>query len=352
MEVSSGQDLDSSDGRIVSVVLPVLNKERQIEHLLNQLRRQVPPPGGFEVIVVDGGSTDRTRDVVRSLAKQWNLVRLLENPRKLSSAGRNLGFQSASGKYVLFIDGHCSIPREDYLKRMVEIFELSRAECLCRPQPLKRLAKGAWGKAIASARHSHLGHYPGSDIYARSTGYSDPRSAGAAYVREVLEELGGYDERFDACEDVEFNHRVAKAGLRSYCHPDLTIHYWPRTSLVGLFRQMARYGRGRARLMARHPSTAPWPLLVPTGVIPICVGLGLAVGGKEVSYVAGFLGGLWLVLILVESFRLGGFSLAAARIAAAFLTIHIGLIAGFWAGLVEFGRFRHAGPDRRHATVQ
>src|SRR5436305_564656 len=62
-------------------------------------------------------------------------------------------------------------------------------------------------------------------------------------------------ETFDACEDVEFNHRLAAAGLRCFFTPRARVRYFPRATLKALFLQMARYGRGRVRLLRKHPDT-------------------------------------------------------------------------------------------------
>ena len=327
-------------GPRLSVVLPVLNEEKDIGRLLSELKNQVEPPGGYEAIVVDGGSTDATRAIVQEMQRDWSNLHLADNPRKLSSAGRNAGAQLARGDYVLFLDGHCSIGRQDYLRRSVDLFESSKAACLCRPQPLKRLADSTWGKAISSARHSFLGHDYGSDIYGCEPSYTDPRSAGAAYSREVLEQLGGYDERFDACEDVEFNHRVAVAGFKSYRHPDLSVDYRPRRTLGGFFKQMMRYGRGRARMMARHSGAAPWPLIAATALMFGAIALLPIVGWKATALWMGILGGMGLLVASVESVRLGGLSIQSARIASAFVVIYSGLLLGFWRGILEFKRFR------------
>jgi len=325
---------------ILSVVLPVLDEAADLGRLLLEIRGQQPPPGGFEVIVVDGGSRDATRAIVTEAAALWPALRLLDNPRRLSSAARNFGARAARGRYVLYLDGHCALPRSDYLVRTVALFEATGAPCLCRPQPLNRLATGRWPRAIAAARHSPLGHNPGSDIYRTEPGFTDPRSAGAAYERIWIDRLGGYDERFDACEDVEFNHRVARADLAAYCHPDLALAYRPRRTLRALFQQMARYGRGRARLLARHPSAIPWPLIILTGLplalLATLLAAGLAIG----ALAAAVLTLLYILLLAAESLRLESLTPTAVRVFLALGTIHAGLVLGFWRGLPEFGRFR------------
>ncbi len=329
----------SRPGPVVSVVLPVLNEARDIERLLWVLLKQRPPEGGFEVVVADGGSTDGTREIVGKLKRQWPNLRLVDNPKRLSSAGRNAGARASRGRYVMFLDGHCSIPRDDYLIRLVEIFEKTGAHCLCRPQPLLPMAEGVWGRAIATARHSFLGHNVGSDIYTGEAGFTDPRSAGAAYQRMVIEELGGYDERFDACEDVEFNHRVSRAGFLSYIDPDLAVHYVPRSDLPSLFRQMGRYGRGRARLAALPSGPIPWALVGSTLAV-VSVITSFVLGGSTIALSASeVVAGVWLALATCESVRLARSPGCAARLGMAMATIHAGLVLGFWRGLLEFHRF-------------
>jgi succinoglycan biosynthesis protein ExoA len=333
----------------LSVVLPVLNESTDIGALLESLLSQHTVPGGFEVIVADGGSSDGTRDIVRRFSGRSVAVRLFDNPRRRSGPARNIGAGHARGEFVLYLDGHCSLPRADYLRRVVEIFDESGADCLSRPQLLDEMVDGSWAAAIAAARHSWFGHASGSDIYGCEPGPTDPRSAGAAYRRSHWVELGGYDERFDACEDVEFNHRIDEAGLLSYGHPDLTVHYRPRASVRGLFWQMHRYGRGRARLMFKHPSMRPMPLLAVTGglfVVLVLLATGQAVVGGTL---AGVGIGAWLAVAWGEGLRHGQREdqplPAALRIVVAFAAIYGGLLFGFWRGLFEGWRYRgKAGP--------
>ena len=84
-----------------------------------------------------------------------------------------------------------------------------------------------------------------------------------AYRRDVFDAVGTFDEAFDACEDVEFNHRVARAGLRCFFTPRACASATSRAATLGLFRQMARYGRGRVRLLRKHPETFSLPGFVP-----------------------------------------------------------------------------------------
>src|SRR5262245_55988865 len=175
-------------------------------------------------------------------------LRVLDNPGRLSSSGRNAGIRAARGDILVIVDGHCELENKTYLRELANAFEQSGAECVGRPQPLDVSAATPLQQAIAAARSSRLGHHPASHIYSNAPGFVRPQSVAVAYRRSVFGTIGMFDESFDACEDVEFNHRLDRAGLRCFFTPKVAVHYFPRSSLRGLVRQMIRYGRGRVRL--------------------------------------------------------------------------------------------------------
>lgn len=336
---------------ILSVVLPVLNESHDLPTLLTRLRDQELNPGELEVIVSDGGSTDGTPELVQRLAAEWPALRLVHNPGRRSGPGRNAGARAARGRYILFLDGHCGLPRPDWIRRHIELFESTGADCLCRPQSLLAMARGSWAATIATARHSPLGHNPGSDIYSATPSFTTPDTAGAAYRRSVFEALDGYDERFDACEDVEFNHRVGRAGYTAYCHPDLRVDYRPRSTLSGLFGQMRRYGRGRAHLMARH-GQVPLPLFALSAAGVTALALPFTLPAATGLTVSSWLIGAYLGILLLEGVRLAGLRPEAVRVAAALVTTHLGLLAGFWRGLLELHRFVAPRPSEAGRTAE
>ena len=170
-------------------------------------------------------------------------------------------------------------------------FDRSGAYCIGRPQPLDIPAATALQRAIAAARSSWLGHHPDSYIYSSEEGFVPAKSVAVAYRRSVFEQVGTFDERFDACEDVEMNHRIDRAGLRCFFTPEAAVHYAPRDSLSGLFRQLVRYGRGRVRLLRKHPETFSLQSLVP---LLFVIGL---IAGSPLSLVSSWLLLVYLVVV-------------------------------------------------------
>jgi succinoglycan biosynthesis protein ExoA len=286
----------------ISVIVPVRNEERCVRHTLDQLLSQNYPADCFEILVADGRSTDGTREAVLAVAAQWPNVTLLDNPRHWSSAGRNAAVRAARGDVLVLIDGHCELSNPNYFANLAAAFDGSGADCVGRPQPLDIADATPLQRAIASARSSPLGHNPDSFIYSSFEGFVKPQSVAVAYRREVFDRVGLFDESFDACEDVEFNHRVDKAGLRCFFTPRVGMRYHPRGSLAGLCRQMIRYGRGRVRLLRKHPETFGLGCFVPAAFVAGLV-IGAAVSWLSPWLAALYVGvaGLYVLLVILTS---------------------------------------------------
>jgi len=321
---------------VLSVVVPVRNEVQAIARTLGQLLAQEFDSRWYEIIVVDGESTDDTRSQVEAIASQHSNVRLLLNPKRLSSAARNIGVRDARGEYILIVDGHCEIKTPWLFRNVIQAFRDSGADCLGRPQPLDVSEANATQRAIAVARSSWLGHHPDSFIYSDEPRFVPAHSVAVAYCRTVFDKVGYFDEQFDACEDVEFNTRIDNAGLRCYFTPAIAVHYVPRASFTGLFKQLARYGRGRVRLMRKHPSTFSWKSLLPAVFVAgVLVGLPLSFANHWLEIV-------YLVALIVYGAMVCFVSLCLAvsssdlsvlpRLPFVFATIHV---ASGWGAAAE-----------------
>jgi len=339
----------------VSVVIPVRNEEKHLGSVLDGLLTQNYPKDRYEILVADGDSTDGTREVAEAAARNSAVpIRWLRNARQLSSAGRNLGVRHSSGELVVFIDGHCHIPSREVLHDTVQLFSSTKAACLCRPQPLIAPGNSTFQKVVADVRNSLIGHGLGSTIYSTSLeGFVDPTSSGASYRREVFEQIGFYNEKLDACEDVEFNYRAFRAGLRSYISPRLTIQYQPRNSISGLWKQMVRYGRGRWRFVRLHPEAFSFAQAMPALlVLWVLTGIPLTSLSKTCAIIYAATLGLYAGAILMSSLclgiRKGWHQLALAP--GIYATIHLGL---GWGLLTEgLQSLRHSLTSRRAGAEQ
>ncbi len=320
----------------ITIAMPVRNEERYIGDILNDLLKQDYPTDRYEIIVADGDSTDGTRRVIKEIAHSHPQIVLLPNPGLLPSSGRNVGFKNGKGDLFLVVDGHCRIKNRQLLANLVDCFQKNGAHCLGRPQPFIVPEDPNMQRAIALARSSRLGHSTDSFIHSSKEGFVSPVSVGCAYKREVFEAIGFVDETFGACEDVELNYRVERAGFKTFFSPRIAVYYYPRKDLTELFWQLVRYGEGRIQFICKHPETINLnmflPLIFVAGIFsgPI---LGLINSYFLSFYLSALL--LYFIILFIESNRLSkgiGFHFAS-KLMLAFVATHVSVGVGLIKGL-------------------
>ena len=327
--------LTATDGNgllsLISVVIPVRNEETHIAAVLDALFDQDYPTDRFEVLVVDGHSTDKTREVVEIYIKRYGNIRLFSNSKYLSSAARNIGIRESQGDIILIVDGHCLIDNRGMLANVDHAMRKPGVFALGRPQPLFLENANLTQRAIAMARHSRLGHHPDSLVYSDQPQIVPAISTAVAYRREVFDRIGLFDERFDACEDCELNFRFDQAGMSCYFTPDIAVRYKPRSSIFALCKQMLRYGRGRIRLAKKHPKSFSWAMLPPVLLILGIITGGIAAWFSPLIAIAYFaVLTLYALIIGTESVRLSvvnRFPQGLVMFPLIFLAIHF--LAGF-----------------------
>jgi len=317
---------------LLTVVVPVRNEERYISRTIEFLLNQDYPPERVEILVGVADSTDRTAHVVQEIAAREPRVKYFHNPHGLSSGARTLGAKRAAGDIVLFVDGHVWIDNDQIFRNTARLMEEKDVSALSRPQFLDTPENSHFQRAVSLARKSFLGHGLNSTIYTTKEEYVEPSSSGAAYRREVFDQVGFFDLNFDACEDVDFNYRCALAGFRSFTSMKLAVYYYPRSSLGEVFRQMSRYGTGRFRLAAKFPHSLTVGTLMPallTGGIPLLGILSCFLPAVRIPFL-GVLSAYTcevLVFTLAICIRHGWVYLTV--LPRIFLVIHIGLGWGF-----------------------
>ena len=334
----------------ISVIVPVRNEEQFIEETLRGLMSQAYPQHRFEVIVADGCSTDKTAEIIRGLQTIHSNLILVDNPRKRSSAGRNVGVRTSRGEIVVIVDGHCQLENENYLLNLAEAFHRSDADCIGRPQPLDVTEASHLQLAIAKVRSCWLGHHSDSFIYSSTEQFVPPQSVAVAYRKSVFDTVGLFDENIDACEDMEFNHRVDRAGLKCFFTPKVAVRYFPRASLSGLFRQLARYGRGRVRLLRKHSETFSLASFVPAlFLVGLACGFVVSVFSPLLRLVYVSVLGLYVSVVVAVSL------LVAARsgnvkillwLPLVFATVHAGAGFGVLAEVVAGKPMRNCGCEQ------
>jgi succinoglycan biosynthesis protein ExoA len=274
-------DQTSTRTPLVSAIVATYNEERHIGRCLAGLLGQTLSPDLYEIIVVDGGSDDRTRDIIQKIPGFGRQVRLLDNPRRFQVFAWNLGVREARGEYVVFISAHTEYA-PDYLCACLEAMERTQVDCVGAVQV--PIGTGILAEAIAWALQSPLGIGNAHFRYAKVE--REVESVfGGFFRRDTFLRFGGYDETNLFDEDGDLSYRIRAAGGRIVVCPSIRVRYHVRQSLGPLARQMFRYGFWRRQTQVRHGwrSTplrvfAP-PLLVGVSFISLT---GAVVAGRPV----------------------------------------------------------------------
>lgn len=256
----------------LAIIVPTLNEEAYIAACLQSLIGQWPEQA-CEILVVDGGSTDRTADIVAGFTARHPMVRLILNPHRIQSAAMNLGARQASPRAAVLIraDAHAVYPG-DFVRRCVA--ELLRTGATSVVVPMRNHARDGKGlqRAIAAAQSSKLGNGGSAHRVGTTSGFVE-HGHHAAFDRAFFLSLGGYDESFTHNEDAELDHRASLSSGRIWMCADAPVVYFPRTSLGALARQYMKHGSGRARTLRKH-GLRPRP----RQMAPVAALLGCAAG--------------------------------------------------------------------------
>ncbi len=233
----------------VSVLIPVRNEERYIERCLYSLASQDYPRTQLEVLVIDGQSTDATKQVITRFAAESTLdVRLYQNPKRLPAPAMNIGLEQARGDVIVRVDGHAFVA-PDFISRSVEALWQTSADCV--GGVIASEGDTPLGEAIALAMSSRFG-VGGAEFRVGGEGPADTVAFGA-YRREVFDRIGGFVEDIDKGEDDEFNYRLLDAGGTIMLIPGIRAGYTVRGDLPGLWRQYFGYGKAKPDVLRRHP---------------------------------------------------------------------------------------------------
>lgn len=314
----------------VSYVVAALNEERRIGACLASLLAQEYPVDRLEVAVVDGGSTDGTREVVGRVAEADARVSLHHNPGRIAAAGFNAGIRATTGEIVSLMSAHAVVPA-GYTRRLVRAFEESGAQLVGGRMAAVSAAGAPWEEAIRRATSSPFGLGNAAFHYSEEAQWVDTAYPGA-YRRALLDELGGFDEALVRNQDDDLHLRARLRGHRMWFDPALECRYHPRSSLPALWRQYFEYGYWRAATLRKHRRFASWRHAVPPLFVAAVAG-GSVLPGRPVRRLwAATLAGYGGVLVAGAG-RERVPPAESARVALAMVVLHVAYGSGFWVGL-------------------
>lgn len=245
-------------GPAVAVLMPVRDEQDNIAACLESVRAQTYPLK--EVLVIDGGSTDGTVDVV----SKFSFVRVLHNPAGSQAHGLNLGIAEATADVMVRVDARTRIA-PDYVAACVTALAETSAAVVggaMTPVPASTPASRAIALAMASRVGAGPARFHRSDA---RPGWVDTVYLGA-FRMDVVRRVGGYDVRQRTNEDAELAHRLRPFG-GVWFDTKIRSEYVARSSLRDVAVQFYRYGAGRAASFRKDPRSAAVRQLLPIALV-------------------------------------------------------------------------------------
>src|SRR5438132_868403 len=218
----------------VSFIMPVRNEEEYIRVSLQSLVDQSYPAGECEIIVVDGQSSDRTREIIEEIRERNPQVHCLDNRAGIVPTAMNIGIRAARGEVIIRADGHNVYPR-DYAANCVKFLEETGAENVGGPWMTVAADESFGARLVAAVLSSPFGVGNSKFRTSREEGFVDTVPFGA-FRREIFDRVGMYNEKLVRNQDNDLNARIRKAGGRIYLTPALTTCYHPVKNLLSLLK--------------------------------------------------------------------------------------------------------------------
>lgn len=235
----------------ISVILPTYNAEKYLENCFKSIKMQDYPKDKLEVLIIDGGSRDRTLEI----AKHFNAYpkKILFNPFRDCDEGKSIGLRHASGEIIALIDADNELNSPSWFRVMVQpllddktLFGVESPWLIRRDDPLINQYETLLQVADPLARRFH----PKMDIidkgkyivYRAKLGDTPVIGAnGFLWRRDIIDFVGGYEQKF---EEVNFIARVIEGGYLSFAKvKDAGIYHYYCTSVLSYIKKRVKIGR-------------------------------------------------------------------------------------------------------------
>jgi glycosyltransferase involved in cell wall biosynthesis len=321
----------NSTVKTVSVMMPVRNEQAHLVAAVESVLSQ-NYPGKLEIILAIGPSVDQTDRVAKELAAKHPNIKIIENPKGLTTSGLNLAIAQSTSDVIVRVDAHSELS-PGYIARGVELLDQTGAVLV--GGVMSAVGKTPLQKAVAFGYGSRFGLGGGSYHVGGKAGEAESAYLGI-FDAKALKAVGGYDENIIRGEDWDLAQRLKAAGGKVWFSPELVVKYWPRANVKALAWQFYSTGVWRGELTRRAPGKASIRYFLPPVALLILVDL-------VVLASLGIIGELELIVPIALYLLILSFASATAKqlgvldrlaIFVALPVMHFSWAAGFWVGLV------------------
>lgn len=327
---------------IITFCVVAYNSAKTINNLFEDLLKQTYPLTKIEVVLVDGNSSDETKNTMISFKKKneakFARISILDNIKKTLPCGWNVALRDYTGEAILRVDAHASIPA-DFVEKNVRIIE--DGENICGGKVISIPAKDtSWVAVINAAENSMFGGSFAKFRRSEEACYLDT-VAFAMYSREVFDVVGFYNESLARTEDNEMHYRMRQAGYKFFYDPTIVSTRTTRSSFKALLKQKYLNGYWIGKTLKVCPRCFSLYHFVPAVfVFGIIITTVLAILGKTLLMeVMWETYGIVAVLMAVAAFfQSNKKSIYYVLLPFIFFVLHVGYGIGTIVGLINFSK--------------
>ena len=320
----------------ITIISPTRNEADFIQESLKSVLAQDYPSDRIEILIADGMSTDGTREIIWDFMQKDSCIKLLDNPGKIVPTGLNIALRKAKGEIIIRVDGHCQINPE-YIQNCVN--HISRDKVDGVGGSIHTIGADSLSDTVAVAMSSPFG--VGNSAFRTIQGKTMLVDSipFPAYIRQIIQKVGLYDEELVRDQDDEYNYRIREAGGKLLLAADIRSQYYSRGSFKKLWKQYFQYGFYKVRVLQKHPrQMSPRQFIPPAFVTALISTILLSIFLRWGWVLLAFVGGSYLLANLMASV------VTAAKkgwkhlplLPLCFAILHLSYGTGFLCGLVKF----------------
>lgn len=320
---------------LISVIIPCRNEEKYIGNCISSLLSQEVVGDKIEILVVDGMSTDNSRQIVEDVSKINPQVKLIDNIKITTPFALNEGIKNSKADFIAILGAHAEYA-PDYLSACLNLTN-QYPEVSCVGGPIISKGKTAFAKATALAMSSKIGVGNAKHRFPDYEGYAE-MACFPVFRRNVFDKFGLYDESLTRNQDDEFCFRITKSGGKVYISPKAKSSYFVRETPMGLFEQYFKYGFWRVAVLKKHKIPISYrqqiPLLFYFLVLVLMI-YGIFVKNLFIAILLLIIYLLSIVAFTIPIFFKEKFS-TAIRFPLSVLVLHFSYAVGFFTGIIKF----------------
>ena len=231
---------------MLSVIVPIYQEEKYISKCIDSMLSQDYPKDDLEIILVDGMSKDRTREIVAAYTAKYPFIRMIDNPERIAPCAMNCGIKEAKGDVIMRLDAHATYEKNYFssLAYGLKKYHADNIGSVCRTDVLNKTPKTLAIKEVLSNRFG-VGN---STFRTGIDGVQEVETVPfGCWKREVFEKYGYYDTRLVRNQDIELNKRIIRGGGKIVIIPDTFCTYLARENYKALAKN--NFGNGKWNIL-------------------------------------------------------------------------------------------------------